>query len=208
MLMKKKRQATTKALVKAPSKVGLSLTQKRALTALSEEPNINRACKEADISRQTLRLWLRTIPSFAQQYNELLSSYGDEARAQLASLLPKAGEAFERALDATQPFEVEVTCPKCGETFKEEVQVPAWNTVVKVAENVFKQHGQLTTKVEGTVSGQVTHLHMTTEDMLQLEKIRRYGLTAVPPEIRQSLSERGFLEDVTEGEFREVGSEE
>ena len=189
------------ARVQRKDKRGLRLNQKRALMALAQGLSLEECAQAGGVALTTLKEWTRDDPAFMAAYEDLWSSLLDDFKHKASILLPKAGDLMKEGLDAEQVIEADCQCPDCGRRFKAEVNVPAWNVRLRVMENIQKLHGLLGTSihVEGRVE-QVHSLELTTDDYIAIQRIKR-GME-VPPDVYQSLRERGAIE----GEYRELNS--
>lgn len=203
---KKRKKRSAKGYVGRRDATGLRLDQKRFLAELVQHGNVPRACENTDTSLVAARQWLRFDEKFRLAVDALLTGpMMAQASVRLVSLLPKAGDAFEDALDAHHPVEVEVMCPECLHHFTTHVELPNWGPRLRVAEDVYKIHGQLTSKVE--VEGKIEHEHsLSLEDRIAIAKYHRSQ--PLPPQVEEDLRSRGLLaEGAVEGQFRKVGGD-
>jgi hypothetical protein len=191
-------------------KDGLTLIQKKVLTLLVETPNWRQAAEAVGIHPQSVRRWLNEDPAFLRAYRSLFAGYKAEAEGKVASMLPRAGEVLEEALDADRPVSGMVICPECGHPFEATIQAPHWAVRLGVAKDVMRHHGRLTQKSEIEVKGEV--VHMTLEDKIALALLQKRGVGSIPPETYQRLKRLGVLEgaptDTIEGTFHEVESDD
>jgi hypothetical protein len=189
------------ARIQRKDKRGLRLNQKKALLALAQGLPLEECAEAAGVALTTLKEWTRDDPAFMAAYEDLWSSLLDDFKHRASTLLPQAGELMKEGLEAEQYVEADCQCPDCGHKFKTPVAIPAWNVRLRIMENIQKLHGLLgtTVKVEGKIE-QVHTLELTTDDYIAIQRIKR-GME-VPPDVYQSLRERGAIE----GEFRELDS--
>ena len=196
----------TPTRIRKRDKHGLRLNQKQALIALVQGASKAEAAKIARVHPSTLQGWLQNDPAFLTEYQNLLSGLLDDVKHRMSSLLPKAGDVMAEALDADQPMEatVNVTCPDCGSTFPHNVSIqgPNWKVRQRSAEKLLEQHGKLgkTLKVEGEIHHEHTVV-LSTDEIVALQLIKRGNRDAVPPDIYESLRQRG---EIVEGEYREL----
>lgn len=173
----------------------LTLEQKRMLVALLECNSVSEATRVTGISRSRHERWLRTDPNYQEGVRKLGDGLLAEARARLDSLLPKAAETFEDALDKNKVTEVLTHCPKCGHGFMVGVEVTDLKTRLSVAKDLFKRSGDLAAKLQ--VSGEVKHRDMSLEDRIALAQIE--AGQNVPPDVVASLRQRGLIPTVGPG---------
>jgi hypothetical protein len=189
--------------IRRRDKRGLRLNQKRALIALSQSSDWKAAAVAAGVEVRTLQEWLQNDPMFQEEYDNLLSGFLNEVKGRMSALLPRVGDVMQEGLDAERYEEVDTICPNCQHEYKAEVKIPAWAIRLRVMEQILKHKLPTTSKLE--VSGEIQHISLTAEEAILLQRLRRFGPSAVPPGFADEMRQRG---QVIEGEFTESSPDE
>lgn len=168
----------------------LTFEQKKLLAYALEEPTMKAACASAGITIWQHRKWLRTNELYAEAFRRVGTGLLAEARAKLDTLVVKAADVFEEALDAKKLLKVE--CPHCTKEFS--INIQDTKARIDVAKEVFRRSGDL-----GKVQVEHKVRDMATEDRIAVAQIARAVRLGepipVPPDVVQDLQRRGLLPD-------------
>ena len=194
-------------------KEGLTWRQRRLLAEMARTPNIGKACENVDISRRTLRRWLREDENFRRAYDKQFELSAELLVKLMAPAQEEAVSKMMEALNAEETQVIRVQCPACGTKFESAVKVMDWKTRLNAADRILKAKGIMTDKREVKVSGEIEHLHLDAADKIQL--LRWQAGYEVPPHVEQKFQEmvrKGLLppreekqDEVIEGEIVEEG---
>ena len=170
----------------------LSLDQKRVLAALLESPTQEAGFESIEPGhmlkwRGRHVRWLRSDPNYAEAVARIGDGMLAEAKAKLSSLVTKAADTFEEALEKDKVIDAHCPCG-CDHDFTIVISDLAFRT--RVAEKVLKPN-LLAPKAKVEVSGEVKHRDMSLEDKVALAQVQR-GMS-VPPDVLAGLRLRGLL---------------
>ena len=171
---------------------GLTLKMREVLQELVQEPDVRRACANAEVPYGTVKSWLQKETGFRAAYDNLTRIAIDVIKDAMESTAMKATGMYDEAIDATDIINTEVKCPECDHHFHTEVAQPNWAARLKAGETALKV-ARVLKDVKETTS---VHVSLTMDEMIALARTKADPPLPIPPSMRTRLRAKGAISEI------------